>query len=84
MDNHLRNLDINLDQINLGKTAEIVYKQSDFPVYYYSWLNVLNNDINIFFNLHDLESADNKLNQREIKSEELVFKVSVISQNNVY
>ena len=84
LDYYLRSLDKNLDEINLGKTAEIVYKQSDFPVYYYSRLNDLNNDINIFFNLHDLEFADNKLEQREIKSEELVFKGSVISQNTVY
>ena len=84
LDYNLRSLDKNLDEISLGNTAEIAYKQSDFPVYYYSKLDELNNDINVFFNLHDLELTDKKLEERVIKTEEFVFKGSVIPQNTIY
>ena len=86
MDYHLRSLDKNLDEIELGKTDEMVYIQSDFPFYYYSKLNDLSHDINVFFNFHNLELKNNNLEKRVIKSnsEELVFKGSIISQNIVY
>ena len=38
-------LDKNADEINLGIIDEIIYNQSDFPNYYYSKLNDLNDNI---------------------------------------
>ena len=84
LDYYLRSMDKNLDEISLESTDEIAYTESDFPLYYYSKLRNINNDINVFFNFHDLELMDNKLEKRVIKSAELSFKGSVISQNNVY
>ena len=80
---YLRSNNINFDEIYLGKTSEIAYHQSDFPFYYYSKLNDLNKDINIFFNLHDLEFTS--LSEfRIMNPDDLIIRAKVVSQNTVY
>ena len=79
----LRSDKVNLDEINLGKTSEIAYKQTDFPLYYYSKLDNIDKDINIFFNFHDLELAN--INQNiKFSPEDLTIKGIIVSQKTVY
>ena len=79
----LRSDNLNLDEIYLGKTSEIAYKQSDFPLYYYSKLDNLDKDINIFFNFHDLELSSPKENIK-YSPEDLTIRGSIESDNTVY
>ena len=81
---YLRSNDLNLDEIYLGKTSEIVYKSSDLPLYYYAKLNNIENNLNIFFNFHDLELSDNKQDFLKIKPDEYSFKAYIITQNDIY
>ena len=76
---YLRSIDLNIDEIYLGKTSEIAYKSAHFPLYYYSKINDLNSDINVFFTLHDLELT-NSQETRIIEYNEFIFKGSVIPQ----
>ena len=78
---YIRSIDLNLDEIYFGKTDEIIYKKSDFPFYYYAKLNNVNNSVNAFFILHDLEfEQENK----EISSSDINIKGTIISQNAIY
>ena len=80
---YLRSIDLNIDEIYLGKTSEIAYKSAHFPLYYYSKINDLNSDINVFFTLHDLELT-NSQETRIIEYNEFIFKGSVIPQQDIY
>ena len=50
----LRPSKINLDEIEIGKSTQIAYRNTDFPVYLYSKLKDLDKDVNIFVNLYEL------------------------------
>ena len=78
---YLRSNDLNFDEVYLGKTTEFAYKQSDFPLYYYSKVDDYNNSINAFFMLHDIdfENEPNIFN-----SNDLVLRGSIIPQKTVY
>ena len=80
---YLRPDTVNFDEINLGKTSEIVYKKSDFPVSYYSKLDNLEKNIDIFFNFHDLEFTPSS-EFIKMNSDDLTIYANVITQNNVY
>ena len=80
---YLRPNNINFDEINIGKTSEIVYKKSDFPVSYYSKLDDLDKNIDIFFNFHDLEFTPSS-EFIKMNSDDLNIYANVITQNNVY
>ena len=80
---YLRSEYMNLDEIYLGKTSEIAYKKADFPLYYYSKIDNLDTDINIFFNFHDLELSSDKENIK-YSPEDLIIRGSLVSQNTVY
>ena len=76
----LRNKDINLDEITIGKTSKFVYKQSDFPLYYYSKINNnLSNKINFFFILHDLVPEI-----KEIRSGDFTIKGIIKKEKDIY
>ena len=81
---YLRSLELNFDEIFFGKTVEFIYPNSDFPLYYYSKLNNLKTNINTFFILHDLDSSDNNMNGKEIKSSDIEFKGYVIKEKTIY
>ena len=79
----LRPENLNFDEISIGKTSEMVYKKSDFPIYYYSKLNNKDKDINVFFNFHDVNftySTSNKI----MSSDDLSLKANIIPQRTVY
>ena len=78
---HLRSIDLNFDEIILGKTAEFIYKKSDFPLYYYSKLNDFKYNVNTFFILHDLvyEKETN-----ETKSDDIELRGIIIKEKTVY
>ena len=78
---HLRSIDLNFDEIYLGKTAEFIYQKSDFPLYYYSKLNDFNYNVNTFFILHDLEYEKDF---NEIKSEDIEIRGIIIKEKTVY
>ena len=50
----LRPSKINLDEIEIGKSTQIGYRNTDFPIYLYSKLKDLDKDINIYVNLYEL------------------------------
>ena len=79
----LRSDKVNLDEINLGKTTEMVYKKSDFPVDYFSKLDNLDNNINIFFNFHDLE-FEPSAEKRMVSPDDITIEANVITQKNIY
>ena len=78
---YLRSFKTNFDEINLGKTTEVAYKRTDFPLYYYSKLTKVEYSINVFFNLHDLEyTTEGGSNIAEAFS----IKGSLIEQKTAY
>jgi hypothetical protein len=77
---YLRSFVTNFDEINLGKTTEVAYKRTDFPLYYFSKLNSLDYSINVFFNLHDLHYTTGNNNL----AEEFSIKGSLIEQKIAY
>ena len=83
IDYYLRTENLNLDEIKLGKTSEIAYKKSDFPIYYFSKLDGLEKDINIFFNFHDLEFTYDTKN-RMMSPDDISIKANIVSQKTVY
>ena len=80
---YIRSIELNLDEIYFGKTDEIVYKKSDFPFYYYAKLTNVNNDVNAFFILHDLEFEKENEN-KEISSYDIDIRGTIISQKTIY
>ena len=78
---HLRSIDLNFDEIYLGKTAEFIYKKSDFPLYYYSKLNNFKYNVNTFFILHDL---DYEKDFNEMKSDDIELRGIIIKEKTVY
>jgi hypothetical protein len=82
---YLRSPSFNFDEVNIGKTTEFVYDNTDFPFYYYSKLSNLNKTVNIFFNFHDvLSSNSSERDNRTRISQEIKLQASVIKQNAVY
>ena len=83
LDYFLRSDKLNLDEINLGKTSEIVYKKSEFPIDYYSKLDNIDKNINIFFNLHDIEYTSST-EKKMLSPEDISIAAKIVSQNNIY
>ena len=54
MNYELKNPQLNMIKIPFGKTTKISYNNTDLPVYIYSLVPKLDNDINIFINLYEL------------------------------
>ena len=50
----LRPAELNLDEIQLGSSTEIGYRETDLPVYLYSRINDIGKDVNVFVNLYEL------------------------------
>ena len=50
----LRPTEINLDEIHLGKSTRMAYRDTDFPLYIYSDIAYLDKDIHASFNLYEL------------------------------
>ena len=50
----LRPSKVNLDEIKVGFSNEIAYRNTDFPVYIYAQLKNIGNDTNLFVNLYEL------------------------------
>ena len=80
----LRPAQLNFDEISLGRTTEIAYNNTDFPVYYYSKLDNLSNSIMAFFNLRDLKNENNTKPETKIRNNQFVLKGGVMTQNTVY
>ena len=50
----LRPPNTNLDEIQIGRSTQIAYRNTDLPIYIYSQLKDLDKDTNIFVNLYEL------------------------------
>ena len=79
---YLRGFLTNIDEINLGKTTEVSYRKTDFPLYYYSKLANYDYSINIFFNLHDIEYTNKDENNKG--AEQFSIKGSLIDEKIAY
>jgi hypothetical protein len=79
---YLRSFITNIDEINLGKTTEVSYMQTDFPLYYISKLNTLYYSINVFFNLHDVDYEGTEDSKKG--SETFSIKGSLIEERIAY
>ena len=76
----VRSNELNLDEIILGKNSQFVYKNSYFPLYYFSKIN--NNpshNINYIFTLLDLIPE-----MKEIKSGDITIKGTIIKEKDIY
>lgn len=80
----LRPAQLNFDEISMGKTTEVAYNKTEFPIYYYSKLDNLNSDIMVFFNLRDLIKENNINSETTISANEFTFKGGIMTQNTVY
>ena len=80
----LRPAQLNFDEISLGRTTEVVYNNTDFPVYYYCKIDKLNNDVMVFFNLRDLKNENNDKSETKIRDNQFVLKGGLMTQNTVY
>ena len=80
----LRPAQLNFDEINLGKTTEVAYNKTDFPIYYYSKIDKLNKDVMVFFNLRDLKNENNQNSEIKIRSNQFMLKGGIMTQNTVY
>ena len=77
--------ELNLDELQMDDTSEMIYNRIDLPAYYYVKINDTNKDINAFFYLHNSIYDDYKANlDRQIVSNELVFKGTVLEENKIY
>ena len=74
----------NLDEIAMDDTSEMIYKQADFPVYYYSKIFNRDKDINAFFYLHNYEYKDSSQLSRQISSNDLVIRGKIYGENEIY
>ena len=54
IDYKLRSPKINLDEIQIGRSTQIAYRNTDLPIYIYSQLKDLDKDTNIFVTLYEL------------------------------
>ena len=76
---------LNLDEIQADDTSELIYNKMDFPIYYYSKIFDRTKDINAFFYLHNVIYADNQKDfNRQILSNELVIKGTILEENDIY
>ena len=75
-----RNTGFNFDKINYGKSLEIGYKQTFFPIYLYSKIGNCYNDINIAITFKDLDLNTNG----EYDSSYLSLIAGVISEDLIY
>ena len=80
----LRPAQLNFDEISLGRTTEVAYNNTDFPVYYYCKIDKLNNDVMVFFNLRDLKNENNDKSETKIRDNQFVLKGGLMTQNTVY
>jgi len=80
---HLRSIGIELDLMNIDDTSEIVYKQADFPIYYYAKIFDPDNDINAFLYLHNIIYDSSDMEKRTIVPNELVIKAAVMEESTV-
>ncbi|MBR3617360.1 MAG: hypothetical protein IKN46_01655, partial [Acholeplasmatales bacterium] len=81
---YLRNDNIGPDMLKIDETSEIVYKQADFPVYYYAKVFNTDKDINVFFYLHNVIYDSPDMETRTIVSNELIIKATVMEENQIY
>jgi len=74
IDYQLRSPFINFDEIFSGKTFEFSHRNVEFPLYFYSKIDNIDYDINIFIIFHNLElkPQKNKKNKRDRKRNTIV------------
>ena len=75
----LRPPTVNLDEITMGRSTQIAYRNTDLPVYFYSQLRDLDKDTNIFVNLYEL-IGDNYLRF----TSNIPFEISATLVNNSF
>ena len=80
----LRNRNVNFNEAILGKTTELAYPQNDFPILFYTKIDDLEKNINIFFTFHDLETEDKSKANRQIVDSELDIIAGVVRMKDVY
>ena len=68
----LRPKEINLDQIPLGKSTRMAYRDTDLPVYIYTEIYYLEKDVHSFINIYELigniDKSLNNINAFEISA----------------
>ena len=81
---HLRMENINFDEINLGKTCEFIQRETEFPLYFYSKIDDINYDINLFIIFHNIELANKNSKNVTIINSEFDVKGALSDQMMIY
>ena len=77
---HLRNLDINFDEIKFGTSLELNYKDTDLPIVLYSKKDNINTDINIAVTFKD----NNIEESGEYSSAPLIILAQLVKESDIY
>ena len=77
---YLRSTQINFDQLSFGKSFNLNYRETDFPIYIYSKLNNTNKDVNAFMTIYSLESDEGEIDEEE----ELVIMAWVLKDSSIF
>ena len=77
---YLRSTQINFDQLSFGKSFNLNYRETDFPIYIYSKLNNTNKDVNAFMTIYSLESDDGEIDEEE----ELQIMAWVLKDSSIF
>ena len=75
-----RNSVVNFDKVQYGKSMEIAYMNTTLPIYLFSVIGDINNDINIAVSFKDL---DNDI-KGEYKNKSLFIGAGLEEENNIY
>ena len=82
---YLRGYDnVNFDELTFGKTTEVSYFQSGFPLYFYAKLDKFDSNIFAVFTFHDLDYNNTDDSTREIRTEEFNLESTLVEQKRIY
>ena len=71
----------NINELTLGESVNFVYYEDDLPLSFYSRLNCLDKDIEIYFSFYEMENKDNELSYN---NPSLEGKLLVLEEKTIY
>ena len=78
----LRNPQINFDEIPAWKSTELAYKDTDFPIYVYSKIYEIIEDVNVALSFHDV--YDNSVEKQFFEKSPFNFNVALVKEYIAY
>lgn len=72
---------LNFNEILIGQSINIVYSENDFPITFYSKINGLDKDLDIYFTFYEMDIEANEITYN---GPSLEGKVILTEENNIY